>query len=233
MTQNDLTQVEEASRQQQTEVVALRSDVDKIEIADQRSYEGAVTLLKMIKARKVEVEGQRKDLKAPALELGKKIDVLFKPPLDACTMAENALKMKINTFLKEENRKRQEAQRIADEKAEKERARLEKAKVKAEERGDLKKAAEFEERKDLTVAEPVVPAIEKVAGIRQTETWKAELVDIDMLIKSAAKGNKMALDCLSFNQSEANKKARFYKADMKIPGLRAVSDTGIAASRQG
>ncbi len=232
MTQNDLTQVEEASKKQQTQVVALRSDVDTVEIIDQVTYEDAATLLKIIKARKVEIETERKNLKAPVLEAGKRIDVLFRKPLDACSMAENTLKMKIRAFIKEQEDKQLEEQRMADEKAEKERARLEKAKVKAEERGDLKKAAEFEERKELTVAE-LVPVIEKIVGIRQTETWHGELVDLMLIVKAAATGNAYALDCLSFNQAEANRQARFFKADMKIPGLRAVSDTGIAASRQG
>lgn len=234
MTQNDLKQVEEASAEQETQVLALRSDVDKIEIVDQGSYEGAATLLKMVKARKVFIEDERKNLKAPVLETGRRIDTLFKKPLDACSMAENALKMKIGEFLKAEERKRLEQERIAREKADKERVRLENLAMKAEERGDIKKADQFAERRDLVEEEPVVPAVEKVPGIRQTETWRAELVDLMLIVKAAATGeNPHALDCLSFNQAEANRKARFFKDKMQIPGLKAVKETGIAASTRG
>ncbi len=233
MTQNHLTQVEKASAAQEMKVLALRTDVDTVEIVDQTTYEDAATLLKIIKARKMEIEEERKNLKAPVLETGRRIDTLFKKPLDACTMAENALKMKIGEFLKAEEHKRLKQERIAREKAEKERIRLESLAVKAEERGDIKKADQFAERRDLVEEEPVIPAVKKVAGIRQTETWRASLIDFNLIVKAAAKGNEHALDCLSLNQGEANRKARFFKADMKIPGLRAVSDTGIAASRQG
>lgn len=232
MSEKDLIQAENTSAEQQTEAVILQTKIDKTEITDQQTLESAVTLLKVVKAKASMIEDERKKLKAPILEAGKAVDALFKPPLKTCSMAENVLKMKINVYMSEQERKREKAEALAREAADNERRRLEKLAANAKKRGDEGKAKAFQAREEAVAIPEVAPA-EKVSGISQTETWKAELSSFSTLVKAAAEGDLAASDCLSFNQSEANRMARVLRGGMNIPGIIAVKETGIAASRRG
>lgn len=232
MSEQDLIQAENTSAAQQSEAAILQTKIDKTEIIDQQSLESAATLLKIVKAKASMIEDERKKLKAPILEAGKAVDTLFKVPLKTCSMAENVLKIKINVYMSEQERKREKAEAIAREAADNERRRLGKLKTNAENRGDDEKAKAFEARKEA-VAIPEVPPAERVSGISQTETWSAELRDMPVPIQAAASGNMAAADCLSFNQTEANRKARVLRSGMDIPGILPIKTTGIAASRRG
>lgn len=232
MSEQDLIQAENTSAAQQSEAVILQTKIDKTEIIDQQTLEFAATLLKIVKAKASIIETERKKLKAPAIELGKRIDNFFRLPLDTCEEAEDILKTKINIYMSEQERKREKAEALAREAADKERRRLENLAKKADDRGDKEKAIAFKAR-EKAVAIPEVAPPERVSGISQTEMWSAELRDMPVLIQAAASGNMAAADCLSFNQTEANRKARVLRGGLNIPGILPVKTTGIAASRRG
>lgn len=232
MAQENLIQAENTSAAQQSEAVILQTKIDKTEIIDQQTLEAAVTLLKVVKVKASMIEDERKKLKAPILEAGKAVDTLFKLPLKTCSMAENVLKMMINVYMSEQERKREKAEALAREAADNERRRLEKLAENAKKRGDEEKAKAFQAREEAVVIPEVAPP-ERVSGISQTETWKAELVDFPALVKAAAKGFLPAMDCLHFNSVEASRKARVLRGSMDIPGIKAIKETGIAASRRG
>lgn len=82
--------------------------------------------LRTLSAKATALEKQRKDLKEPALEMGRRVDALFKPAQDRIATAINVLKGAILTYDRAEEQKRAAAQRAADEAARIERDRLQK-----------------------------------------------------------------------------------------------------------
>lgn len=128
----------------------------------------------------------------------------------------------------DQQRKRQEAERIAREAARKQ----------AEEEA-LKKAVELEkegftkEANSVLAAPPVVPRalpiapkpIAKSSGVGIQERWSSEIIDLMTLVKAVAAG-KVPLAALEPNMTYLNNQARMLKKDYAIPGSRATSNLG-------
>jgi len=126
-----------------------------------------------------------------------------------------------------------EAKRLRDEAEE----RVLQDAIAAEEAGD-EQAVDFllEEPVYVPPAAPPAPvfvppvAVPKpqAKGISFTTTWSAKLDNLEALVQAAAKGDKVALSCLTFDQVRANALARSLKEHLSIPGVRAVSSRTTA-----
>ena len=135
---------------------------------------------------------------------------------------------KLDVYEAEQKAIQEVAQRAAEKKARaaEEERQLQDA-IAAEEAGDDDQAAAI-------MAEPVeapvvhVPAaVASVAGINRRVTWKAEVTNLLQLVGYVAEHPEMA-NLLSANGVALNQMARSQQSAMRIPGVKAVSETSRA-----
>jgi hypothetical protein len=239
-------------QQEQSNILAIRDHAREIMVRNQGELDAASGILKEIKARRGALEDKRKEMKAPILEAGKRVDALFKPIIEELDAAERVIKTeKIQPYMDAEEQKRREAERLAQEVADKERRRIEElarkradeeraaqeAARKAEAEGNAAEAArlqsiadakaikaeEFQAKADAIAAPVVAPTVQAPKGLSQSDNWTAELVDIHALIVAAAGGDRLAESMLSFNSTEANRKAKALKNSVQVQGVRFVN----------
>ena len=74
----------------------------------------------------------------------------------------------------------------------------------------------------------VIPEVVKPAGVQLRETWRAEVVDFMALVKGVASG-KVPPSYLLPNDSLLNQQARALKEELRLPGVKAVKEAGIAS----
>lgn len=120
-----------------------------IEIDSGDMYEMAAGELAQIKRKAKDLEAQRVDLVTPLNSVVKKINDLFRAPLEFLTQAEGTIKRAMITYDQEQERKAAEEKRKAEEAAARERARL---KAEADEREAKARAEEERLRKEAEAA---------------------------------------------------------------------------------
>jgi hypothetical protein len=124
-----------------------------------------------------------------------------------------------------------EARRKAEEADGAERKRL-LAEAEAAERKAAAAAVKVENKEEqagAVVAHTVtVAGPEKQAGESTRKIWKAKLTDKAALIAAAANGSDIAMACLAFDQSAANRLATATKGAVAVPGIEWVVDSNLA-----
>lgn len=100
-----------------------RSELIQIELDDTESYNNAVNLKRVIKETHVKIEKRRKELKAPLLDAGKRLDEFAKSIYDPLKQAEESLKFKMIPYETEQERIKEE-KRLAKEQEEAEKEKL-------------------------------------------------------------------------------------------------------------
>lgn len=119
-------------------------------VSDAETYQAAGEHMVTIKGRLDAVEAKRVETKADALSLCKKIDALFKPPLDFLTKARGIFAAKRQAWKDKETKRAEEAARILKEAAAREQARLDRL---AQEKAERALAAAERETAKLREAE--------------------------------------------------------------------------------
>ena len=204
--------------------------VEQFPIEDDEQYAGAGTLLKSIKTSGAALDTKRKSITGPLDRVKKDIMDLFRPVVDAHAQAEKLLKNKMLGYQEEVERKQREEQAAANERARKEREKLEARADKHEQAGREEKAAALREEADLNSAPPVPTAIAtpRAAGVSTRGVWKAELLDKMDLVKAVAEG-RVPLKALDVNMTFLNQQAKSLHDEFNIPGARAYEEKSIAA----
>lgn len=100
-----------------------RAELISINIDDVESYEDAVNLKRVIKSTHVAIEKRRKELKAPIIDAGKRLDEFAKCIYNPLKEAENLLKQKMLPYEQEQERIKQE-EKLAKEKEQQEKDAL-------------------------------------------------------------------------------------------------------------
>lgn len=243
----------EETAAQSTLTVAQSYVIDSPEMA-----EAAADDLGQIKARLKALDEQRKSITKPLDEAKARIMDLFRKPQQLLDQAERTLKSALITWQEAERQKAEAIRRAQEESARKIREEQERqareaaeAAVKAEAdakaaaaAGDAEKAAELQAEAEqqaqaaVVAAEtaetlqhmaPVaVAAPAKLAGVSTREEWKCECTDLMALVKAVAAG-QASIELLSFNQAEANKRAKALRSEFKVPGVRVFPITNLAA----
>lgn len=187
-----------------------------IVVADQKTYDVANAFISTIK-------GVQKEVKATFEPIIKKAHAAHKEAvaqkdrhLKPLEQAEKFVKEKTVAYYTEQERKRREEERKAQEKADreaqKEKDRLEARAKKAEENGDTTKAetlrdkAEEVEPVDLFVA----PKVEQSAGVSYREKWTAIVID----------KKTVPDEWKTINQSALDRHAQNTKGQIAIPGVK-------------
>ena len=205
--------------------------VERFIVDSPMMYELGVTELKKIKAKKTELDNQRKSITAP-MDLAKKVVMdLYRPTVEALDYSENTLKTKLMAFDEEQQAIQRQRQAEAEVEAERQRAQLAEQAQQAEQSGDTIMAEALLETACVVVAPVVGKDVPKVAGVSTRVTWRAEVTDKLSLIKFIAE-NPQFIDMLDANQSALNKFAGAMKSNANIGGVRFFEEKTMAASRR-
>jgi len=195
-------------------------------------YVAAGELLKAVKGLRAEIDSTFDPIISKAHEAHKEA-IAQKKKVDAPLVeAEGILKPRISTFLREEERKRQEEEMRLQKEAE-DRAKEEQLAnaVILDDIGETAMANRILE--EAVYVPPVVlpSAAPRVAGISMRETWSAQVVDLMRLVKAVAAGTA-PIQCLSADTVFLGQQARSMKGALNYPGVKAVMDNSISAGRR-
>ena len=183
----------------------------------------------------VDIKGQTKLLTAKRLTLTRPLDEtkarimeMFAAPIHKLKRAEEEIKNALLRFKVEEDRMREESERVARDDFEKEQAKVERSVERKahnlENKGDFAAAAEARSNKPIMVqSQPaeVRPAV--VAGIHRTETWRHRIIDPSLLPR----------DCLVPNDKMLAAFAKSTKGRLAIPGVEFYPEQSISAQARG
>ena len=166
-----------------------------IVVGDLASREGAALALREVATFAKVIDDDRKRRTRPLDAEKKAVMDEYRPVEAELAGARAALTNSITAFDKAEREKAAAEQKRLDEEAAKERARLERLSAKAEERGDYKKAEEFDDRA-LAVATqaPIATAPPKISGVSTRKVWRCEVVDKSKLPDRYLIADQKALD---------------------------------------
>ena len=189
-------------------------------ITDANSLTVAVEALREIDSFLSRIEADRKTVKSPFYEYGKKIDEIAKELSLELSGQKDRLRSMIGCFQAEQDRLRREAERIAREEEEKIRREAAEAIAKAE--ASKKSEAVIEKKvkaiEDDAIAEIVstrsyaaAVAIPKVAGIQTREETEIVVDDVALLWQHSP-------ECVEFKPRMALIKAKL-KAGIELPGI--------------
>ena len=190
--------------------LAVIKDARQLVISDQPSYNLAGEILGKIKSRLKWLEEQRKSLKQPALELGKRIDDFFRAPMVVYGEAEGIVKIGMLKYATEEERKRSELEAKLRREAEKKRLELEAKAEKAREEGNEAKAEKYDEKVNNVIEPILAPTVEQPRGVSFKELWRAEVIDFAKLPDSY----KLP------DMTKLNKVAQATKNTLQIAGVK-------------
>lgn len=184
-------------------------------------YQTAVTELQQIKRKSKDLEEQRVGLVAPLNAVVKKINDMFRAPLDFLTQAESTIKQAMITYDREQERRAVEERRKAEEAAARERARIQaeaaaaEAKAKAEE-DRLRAEAQAAERKAAEArAEEERIRTEAEAAARAGDKARAEALE------AQAKEQSRAAQAADVTAAKAESKADSKGEEVRAEELRA------------
>lgn len=194
----------------------------------------AQEVLKGIKSKQKRITEFFVPLKQAAHVTWKKICDTEASYLDPLKNAEAAIKEKVITFTREEERKQQEIAKVAEAKRQaeerKERERIEEQARKAREAGKVEKAEALEQKAEAVTIAPVFtppPQPLKAEGSAFKKTWVGKCVSIMDLLKAIVEG-KAPVSLIEINESAINTAAKTYKNTMTIPGLRFYEKTQMS-----
>ena len=198
-----------------TSVMTFAAVAKGLIIQSPEAYQGASEALREVATLTKKVDEARKDRTRPLDEEKKSIMAEYKPAEDALKDARFHIERERTNWEREQARIAAEAQRREEERAEKERIRLAKLAAKAEERGDMSKAAEFEQRAEMVVTGVVATGAPKAEGVGSRTTWYFEIEDESKLPREYLCADTEAIG--GFVQSLKE------KAIGRIPGVKVLS----------
>lgn len=194
------------------DAIALRDDLlsqaaEITSVGDALDADLAAGVLRSISGATKDVENARKAVKAPVLDLGKRIDGVAKEFAGQLEVEQKRISRLLGDYEAAERRKQQEAERRA---RQEEAERLMAAEQAAKE-GD--ETAIEDAAKDIAeIRSQVTTAAHRPEGTAVRETWCFEVEDIQALYKAAPYLCKIEPDSTAIRAA--------IKKDQNIPGLR-------------
>lgn len=232
MTTTEITtaieQAQAVAGQADDETVALLAEAETFAITSDFQYEQSGEFLRRLKAKEGELSSIRLSITRPIDQAKARVLDLFRPAGDRLEKAERAIKGAMLTFSREQEQRRREQQAKLDEAARKETERLRALAEAQRERGEERRADVTMSRAETVPVVIVAPSTPKVGGIAMRVTWRAEVDDVLALARAVGAGEQPP-HLITANMAALNTLARGAKEGLNIPGVRAVSEEGIAA----
>lgn len=215
----------------ETKTLSVPDRAKAITITSGEDFERAGELLKVIKGLRAEIDDTFDSVIQKAHEAHKEAISKKRKVETPLVEAEAILKPRIAAFIREQERIRREEelrlQKLAQE--ESERLQLEEASI-LDEMGETDSANALLERKPEPVPVFVPRTVPKVPGVTLRQTWSAQVVSLQLLVKAVAEG-KVPLMAIQANTTFLNQQARSMKDQLNYPGVRAVPDSNISARK--
>lgn len=188
-------------------------------VGDAMEAEEAADSLRSLAALCKEVETIRKEIKAPVLELSKRIDTIAVEFIGEATAEKDRLQIALGTYQAAEQRKADIARRAAQEEADRlarEAAKAQREAERATNGGEQDRTQQVAAQAEAKAIEARVVAAEiapvKPAGVAVRQPWKFEVTDINALFKARP-------DLCVIEPNNAGIRAQI-PHNQKIPGLR-------------
>ncbi len=213
-----------------------------LEVKDADDFALAADISRDIATMRSRLEDERKGIKAPILEAGRKVDAFFKALDEGLQKAVTVIDGKLTKYRNDERARIQADERRAAEEARKEREaaeaeakRLRDAAQAAQEAGDSTKASELAEAAEATevaaeTASFAPTAIQadmpKAKGVAFVATHAFEVTDFAALVLAAG-SNETLRSLLEFNESAGRNLAKMTKGAVTYPGLKYVTNESI------
>jgi len=204
--------------------VALARASQVTEILSVTDLDDAAAALTTIKSLSRSVEASRKEVKAPVIEVGKRIDAIANEFQEPLANESNRLSILVGSYQEAQKRK---AERERAEEARKQTEAMEEMQVKqraAMEAGDVEAADEARAEAADKIAESQLKVIKtegpRLSGVSTRSNWKFELVNIDALY--AARPDL----CIVSENASAIRAIVKATNGKPIPGLRIWSEAG-------
>lgn len=197
-------------------------------------------ILRDVRTRIKDLEARRMDRTRPLDESKRLIMADYAIPIGLYKGADERITAEVGRYQREQASIRAEAERKLREEADKARraaeAREAELRAKADAEEDQAKAdrlrayADAQAAKAESIIAPTLAGPAKVAGISSTERWSAEVTDLKALLQGVIDG-RIPAEAVEPNMPYLNQVARALKGSLNYPGVRAVSESGIAARR--
>lgn len=206
----------------------IRAEAAHFVITNADDYNDVASTLKEIKIKQRDLDNLRHSITRPIDEAKARIMGMFRPASTRLAEAEAEAKKAMLDFKRsEENRRREEEARVRAE-ADAERQRLQDEALAQRDEGHDDTAAMLEDEA-ASLPVPIVSAAPlAVPGISTRVSWRAEVDDFPALVKAVVAGAQ-PMTLLLPNMVILNAQAKALKAQLTIPGVRPVSEEGIAA----
>lgn len=208
---------------QAADIITKASEI-KVTNAEQRN--NILELAKKIKTVSKGLETERMSTTRPMDEAKTEIMNLYREPLDKLVRAEGIIKKAVLDFDRAERIKAEQEQArlraVAEEKARKERERLEAQALKAIDKGKEEKAEQLmEQAESVQALAPVVQIpVNKVQGTSSRKIWKYRITDVNQIPREYMIPNEKMLGSLAKASHDA----------VKIPGVEFYSEESLAIS---
>lgn len=218
--------------------------VKDLHVVTKDQYIEAGERLKQIKSAQKQVVDLFRESKKKASDAHKAICAAEKKLLTPLKSAEDACTYQVKLFLSAERKRKEEEQRRLQLEAEKQ-AKEEAERLKKEREEEQLKMAEMFESQGMTeeanevlntpiqstpvivpVVAPRAQDIEKIDGVHSRKNYKAEVVDLMLLVQEVAAG-RQPLALLEPNTKKLNQLAKSLEAELRIPGVRVFNDESI------
>lgn len=207
--------------------IALVSTAEALVIKTPEELGASTDLLQTVKERQKALTDLRLSITRPMDEAKKKVMALFHPAVDRLATAEETIKAAVLTYTQEQRRLQAEAQAQLDAEAERERLRLATLAEKQRVAGKDDRAEATEERATEVQAPTVAAAEAPTGAVHVRTTWHAEVTDLAALAKACL--SEQPIELIEPNMAALNSLARSLKEELSIPGVKAVSEEGVAA----
>jgi len=207
------------------------TSITEIRIGDEQEYVKACETTRKVQGLLRDIDEDRRKNVDPINATLKEIHAQYRPVVDALENLKTHLRISTSNYERDQERKRQEAQRAADEKAKKDRddlarlaAKENKKAEKAEAAGNLTGAEDhrdqaktFSQLATSVEAPPPPPPPPRIEGKTTRDKWEARVIDPRSFIKWCLTEDK--LHFLDIDISALNKIAGATKGRDKIPGV--------------
>jgi hypothetical protein len=196
-------------------------------ITDESGCSFAIETVKKIKAKATFLEAQRKGITAPLDAAKKAIMDLYRGPAEQLERAERVIKHALLCFQQEAERKRLEAQRIAEERARKEeeerrRELAEQAEADLDAGRTIAAMEKVERANEVFVMAEVIPALPKVSGLQTRGKWKHRVVDASLVPREFMIPDDKTLAGLATSR----------KDKAQVPGVEFYEDKSVAITNR-
>jgi hypothetical protein len=226
--------ISESSLKVKNRLLATAATIEKV--SSQEEYEAAATIFKELKTFSSGIENARKVVKAPVLELGKKVDDIAKSFTLSVDSEVKRIERLSQSFLLEEQRKKdavmaEEKRRQAEilEEARRKEAELQ-AKLESAKSGVKKEIiqAEIAQMQNTTIANlqessmAIAEAGAKAEGVGTRKDWIVNVTDIHALYK--AYPNLVRMEA---NVTDLKSLIKLNKGKIEIPGVTFFEKIGL------